>query len=219
MFRILALFAPLLLAGCSVFGVRTVDEPPFVVVDRPAEGVEVRRYQERVAAEVRLGSESGAFRLLFDYISGANEAAEKIAMTAPVEQSGAKIAMTAPVEVDQGDEALVMRFFLPESFTAETAPRPTDPRVTLVVLDEAHIAVTSFTGWWTRAGVARRQAALVDQLTTTAWQAAGPPTAWFYDPPWTLPFFRRNEIAVPVVKRDAAAQPASPTARPEASDA
>ena len=26
----------------------------------------------------------------------------------------------------------------------------------------------------------------------------GDPVAWFYDPPWTLPFLRRNEIAVPV---------------------
>ncbi len=25
-----------------------------------------------------------------------------------------------------------------------------------------------------------------------------PPSAWFYDPPWTLWFRRRNEIAIPV---------------------
>ncbi|HEY2195594.1 MAG TPA: hypothetical protein VGH76_25280 [Actinomycetospora sp.] len=28
----------------------------------------------------------------------------------------------------------------------------------------------------------------------------GEPVAWFYDPPWTLPFRRRNEIAVPVAQ-------------------
>ena len=204
MLRILALFAPLFLAGCSVFGVRTVDEPPFTVVDRPADGIEVRRYRARVAAEVRLaadGSESGAFRLLFDYISGGNAAAETIAMTAPVEQRGEKIAMSAPVEMAPDDEAFVMRFFLPEGFTAETAPRPMDPRVSLVALDEASIAVVGFTGWWTQAGVARRQAALAERLAGTDWQPVGPATAWFYDPPWTVPFLRRNEIAVPVVRR------------------
>lgn len=29
----------------------------------------------------------------------------------------------------------------------------------------------------------------------------GPPVAWFYDPPWTIPMLRRNEIAVPVMQR------------------
>jgi hypothetical protein len=204
MLRLLALVAPFLLAGCTVFGVRTVAEPPFAVVDRPAEGIEVRRYGERVAAEVRLGPEAGesaAFRLLFDYISGANEAAGEIAMTAPVERANGKIAMTAPVEMGRGDEAFAMRFFLPTGYTLETAPRPTNPDVTLVALDEAYVAVTAFSGWWTRAGIARREASLVERLADTAWHPAAPATAWFYDPPWTLPFFRRNEIAVPVVRR------------------
>ena len=206
MLRILALFAPLLLAGCTVFGVRTVAEPPFTVVDRPADGVEVRQYAPRVAAEVRLGAGEGrpegrAFRLLFDYISGANAGERAIAMTAPVEQAGAAIAMTAPVETTQGGDAFVMRFFLPEGFTLATAPEPDDPRVVLVGLAAEHVAVAGFTGWWTQASVARRQAALVDRIGTTDWRPAGPPTAWFYDPPWTLPFLRRNEVAVPVDRR------------------
>ena len=174
-----------------------------------------------MAAEVRLGPEAGegaAFRLLFDYISGANEAPGEIAMTAPVERAGVRIAMTAPVEMGRGDDAFVMRFFLPTGYTLETALRPTNPDVTLVALEEAHVAVTGFTGWWTSAGVARRQAALVERLADTGWRPAGPARAWFYDPPWTLPFFRRNEIAVPVVERDAAAQPPTVTARPVASD-
>ena len=206
MFRFLALIAPLLLAGCTVFGVRTVAEPPFTVVDRPVDGVEVRRYAPRVAAEVRLapgesGPERRAFRLLFAYISGANAGAREIAMTAPVEQSGTAIAMTAPVETGQGDGGFVMRFFLPEGFTLATAPVPDDPRVVLVGLEAEHVAVRGFTGWWTGAGVVRRQADLVALLGETAWQPTGPPTAWFYDPPWTLPFFRRNEVAVPVERR------------------
>ena len=206
MLRILALFAPLFLAGCTVFGVRTVAEPPFTVVDRPVEGVEVRRYAPRVAAEVRLAAgesrpDGRAFRLLFDYISGANAGAREIAMTAPVEQAGTAIAMTAPVEMGQGDDDFVMRFFLPEGFTMATAPEPDDPRVVLIGLEAAHVAVSGFTGWWTRASVARRQADLVGLLGKTAWQPVGPPTAWFYDPPWTLPFFRRNEVAVPVERR------------------
>jgi hypothetical protein len=207
MFRILALFAPLFLAGCSVFGVRTVDEPPYTVVDRLAGGVEIRRYAPRVAAEVRLEergsrSDSQAFRLLFDYISGANAGGREIAMTAPVEQAGTEIAMTAPVEMSEGDDVFVMRFFLPEGLTVESAPVPLRPEVAIVGVPEEHVAVAGFTGWWTERGIARRQAALIDQLAESVWQPAGTPTAWFYDPPWTLPFLRRNEIAVPVQQRN-----------------
>jgi hypothetical protein len=216
MLRILALFAPLLLAGCTVFGVRTVAEPPFTVVDRPVDGIEVRRYTPRVAAEVRFAAgdsrpEGRAFRLLFDYISGANAGGSELAMTAPVEQAGTAIAMTAPVEMGQGGDAFVMRFFLPEGFTVATAPVPDDPRVVLVGLEAEHVAVTGFTGWWTRAGVARRQADLVALLGETPWQPTGAPTAWFYDPPWTLPFFRRNEVAVPVERRGRVASPPAGT--------
>ena len=207
MLKLLALVAPLFLAGCSVFGVRTVAEPPFTVVDRPVDGMEVRRYAPRVAAEVRVAAgegrpESRAFRLLFDYISGANAGEQKIAMTAPVEQAGTEIAMTAPVEMGDQEGDFVMRFFLPEDFTLQTAPEPVDRRVELVELAAEHVAVEGFTGWWTRAGVARRQTALVARLEETAWRPTGPPTAWFYDPPWTLPFFRRNEVAVPVERHD-----------------
>ncbi len=206
MFRILALVAPLFLAGCSVFGVRTVAEPPFTVVDRLADGVEIRRYAPRVAAEVRLeggGSrpDGRAFRLLFDYISGSNAGGREIAMTAPVEQAGTKIAMTAPVEMGDGGDTFVMRFFLPEGFTVENAPEPLRPEVAIVGVPAEHVAVLGFTGWWTTGGIARRQAALQAQLAESAWQPARSPTAWFYDPPWTLPFLRRNEIAIPVEPR------------------
>jgi hypothetical protein len=160
-----------------------------------------------VAAEVRLEergsrSDSQAFRLLFDYISGANAGGREIAMTAPVEQAGTEIAMTAPVEMSEGDDVFVMRFFLPEGFTVESAPVPLRPEVAIVGVPEEHVAVAGFTGWWTERGIARRQADLIDQLAESVWQSAGTPTAWFYDPPWTLPFLRRNEIAVPVEQRN-----------------
>jgi len=29
----------------------------------------------------------------------------------------------------------------------------------------------------------------------------GPVVDWFYDPPWTLPWVRRNEVAVPVAPK------------------
>ena len=46
--------------------------------------------------------------------------------------------------------------------------------------------------------VSRRKRELVETLKPSAWRPAGEPVALFYDPPFALPFLRRNEVAVPV---------------------
>jgi hypothetical protein len=33
-------------------------------------------------------------------------------------------------------------------------------------------------------------------LRDNAIEPAGEPLTWFYDPPWTIPFRRRNEVVV-----------------------
>ncbi len=203
-----AILLPILLAGCTVLGVRSVDEPSFETVQVLENGIGIRHYAPRLAAEAEVeGSGSDAqrraFRLLFAYISGANSGGEKIAMTALVEEqpAGREIAMTAPVETAATADGLVMRFFLPSGLELETAPQPTDPAVRLAPVAAQDVAVQRFTGWWTEPGLARRKAALVENLASTGWTPIGPPVGWFYDPPWTLPFLRRNEVVVPVERR------------------
>ena len=55
-------------------------------------------------------------------------------MTVPVTQS-VKIDMTAPVTQSKKDGKLVMQFYLPSKFTINTAPKPTNRKVSLVVLE------------------------------------------------------------------------------------
>lgn len=187
------------LAGCSVVGARSAPEPAWEAAGRIGETVEIRRYAPRSAAEVSdAGGRDGAFGLLFRYISGANRGGAKIAMTAPVAtDEPERLAMTAPVAT----QGMAMRFFLPEGVTAETAPVPTDPRVRIVELPAQDMAVLRFSGLRTDAAVAGRTAELMAALEGSPWRATGPAEAWFYDPPWTLPPFRRNEIAAPVERR------------------
>ena len=83
------------------------------------------------------------FGILADYIFGNNQAAEKIAMTAPVtqrpsanddDQAGTRIEMTAPVTqrpAQTDGDSFIISFVMPERFTLETVPRPNDPRVSL----------------------------------------------------------------------------------------
>ncbi|MEQ8965631.1 MAG: heme-binding protein [Azospirillaceae bacterium] len=219
---ILAALAALVLAGCSVVGVRSgTEEPRYSVVERVrgVEGVEIRRYAPRLAAEtVVAGGEEEArnvgFRRLAGYIFGDNRASETIAMTAPVAQEAVgseKIAMTAPVaqEPAPGDAGgWVIRFFMPAEYTAETLPVPTDPQVAIVEVPDETVAVRKFSGSRSPQAVAREAQILRDALDGSGWRAEGPAVAWFYDPPWTLPFLRRNEVAIPVAADDDAAAPA-----------
>jgi len=58
--------------------------------------------------------------------------------------------------------------------------------------------VLRFSDVATDAAVAAHRAALLAAPTGTRWRPAGEAVTWFYDPPWTLPPLRRNEVAVPV---------------------
>ena len=198
----------LLIAGCSVFGNRSgYEQPGYKVVASLGESTEIRAYVPRVAAEARVENEDldegrdAAFRLLFDYITGSNRTAAKIAMTVPVESTGTseKIAMTAPVESSRtGDNRVYMRFFLPARFDRETAPRPLDPRITIVDVPVQTVAVLRFSGFGGEDTVAEKKRELLRSLATTSWKPLSDSVVYFYDPPWTLPFFRRNEVVVAV---------------------
>lgn len=202
----------------GIFGIRIYEEPRFTVLDRLDAGIEVRRYEPRLAAEVdEPGTDeegrSRAFSLLFEYIAGANvgpERGEKIAMTAPVEvaRRSQKVAMTVPVETSREGPGTRMRFFLPAKYTLASAPTPTDPRVRLVEVPAESIAVMRFSGLADDGDVARRRDAMLEALATSDWTVAGDVTTLFYDAPFTLPFVRRNEVSVAVVPRDAADTPA-----------
>lgn len=205
--RLPAILSSLLLGACSVMGIRSgTEEPAFAVVDRVGE-VEIRRYAPRIAAETEVpGGEEEArnegFRRLAGYIFGGNAGRDRIAMTAPVAQApGERVAMTAPVAQQGGDGAWRIRFFMPARFTMETLSRPNDPRVVLVTVPEETVAVLRFSGIPRAAAVAERGAALTAALESGAWAPAGPVQAWFYDPPWTVPALRRNEVIVPVARR------------------
>ncbi len=204
--KMATLASSITLAACSVVGVREAEEPAHSVVAR-MNGVEIRAYAPRIAAETTVeGTEmearSTGFRRIAGYIFGGNTKGGSIAMTAPVAQSGGtSIAMTAPVaQAVGGANAWSIRFFMPAKYTLETLPRPNDPLVRLVPVPGETMAVLRFTGSTDPATIASRQTALREALRSTPYKPSGEVVAWFYDPPWTLPPFRRNEVAVPVTE-------------------
>lgn len=195
-----------LTAGCSVFGGKAAEEPAYAVV-RAEAPFEIRDYppiavaQTVVQAENRRAATREGFGRLFDYISGANAGSTEIDMTAPVIQSesapaGEMIAMTAPVLQSGDADGLVTAFVLPDGMTATTAPQPTDPQVSLATLPGRRAAVIRFSGSFGAEGIAENRDRLAAWLDTEGiahkgdWQAAG------YNPPWTVPALRRNEVLV-----------------------
>ncbi|QUR66832.1 SOUL family heme-binding protein [Mycobacterium spongiae] len=209
--RIAALLTQLGEAAGFVVGLRLgIEEPPHTV-ETTLDGLQIRRYGPRIAAETLVedteeGSRNRGFRTLAGYIFGGNHADSKIAMTAPVSQNqangGQRIAMTAPVAQEAGpDDGWVIRFFMPATWTLDTLPAPNDDAVKLVELPAEDFAVLRFTGARGPRAVKSRTEELLRRLRDTDFRQAGPAVAWFYDPPFTIPCLRRNEVAVPVTRR------------------
>ena len=120
-------------------------------------------------------------------------------MTVPVQAtSGEEIAMTTPVQAAAESGKTTLRFFFPGGYTPETAPEPLDPRIEIKALPETTLAVRTYSGSTGEERLREEQAALLEALEGSGWQAAGEPSAMFYDPPWTLWFARRNEAVIPV---------------------
>ena len=174
------------------------EEPPYDVVFK-ADGYEVREYDDRIAAQVSSQTRSNkAFRTLFKYISGANQSAEKVSMTIPVAQSE-KIEMTVPVTQGAESDVGYMQFFLPSSYTLETAPKPTDPSVEVIKVEGGYYAVYSYSGRANDKNAKDAEAQLLDRLGRDGVTVTSEVIRATYNGPLTLPFNRRNEAMVRIV--------------------
>ena len=187
----------------ATFGVNLgTEQPPYSVIARIRNDIEIRAYEKRIVPETTVAASArrSAFQIVAGYIFGANRGRKQIAMTSPVEISspGVKIAMTSPVEIKKSESALVMRFFMPSGYSLKDLPEPLDAQVKLVELESTTVAVLRFSGSGSDATVSRHTEELLNALKATQFRVTGAATAFFYNPPWTIPFMRRNEIAVPV---------------------
>jgi hypothetical protein len=184
------------------------EQQPYEVLER-FDGFELRRYPPHLVAEVELDGSfedagNGAFRRLFAYITGQNEAQRSVAMTAPVVQEPTireKVAMTAPVVQTEGaGGGYVVAFVLPASMTLETAPVPTNPDVRLRAVPERVAAAMAYSGRWTRSAYERRLAELQDAVLAAGFVPVGPPRFARFDPPFKPWFLRRNEVVQDVTR-------------------
>ena len=156
------------------------EEPEYKLI-KSTDVYEIRQYQDRLAVETTQSqSQNGAFIRLFNYISGSNESSSKIAMTVPVIQS-------------KDSNGASMIFFLPKSFTKQSAPLPDGDDVKLITIKGGFYAVTKYSGRSTDQNFIKHSALLFEALRTDNILTIGDPMMATYNGPFTLPFLRRNE--------------------------
>jgi hypothetical protein len=193
--------AALLASACATHG---VEEPAFTL--RQSDGdFEIRTYVPVIVAETTLRGDHNktlfeGFGPLADYIFAKGREGETIAMTAPVTQRPREtIAMTAPVTQQKASgDAWTVSFTMPASYTLDTLPAPVNPDVKLVQLPARTMAVVRFSGVAGDRARAKAQRTLLEKVAAQNLTPVGEPEFAYYDPPWTLPFFRRNEVMVQV---------------------
>ena len=194
-----------------------IEEPKYEVVTADAQ-FEVRHYVPILIAETIVegdmdAASSKGFRLIADFIFGNNQQSDsdkkaKIAMTAPVtlEPQSSKIAMTAPVTVEpQAAESSMktaktwrINFVMPSQYTLATIPKPKNNAVTLREVPSKYFIVHKYSGFNTVSRVQSKTDEAVEWATKRSYKIIGTPQLSRYDPPWTLPMFRRNEIMIEI---------------------
>lgn len=202
---LLWVIAALLMLGAAIWGaiVSNVEQARYQVVDRN-DNTEIREYPSAIVAETEVSGERNeaigqGFRTIADYIFGNNTSAQKVAMTAPVTQQRVEeLAMTAPM-TQQGDGLTWrVRFFMPAGLTIKTLPRPNNPSVKLKELSDKRFAVIRFSGVASQESLKLHTEELNRFVREKHLNALSSPAYAFYNPPWTLPFLRRNEVMVEI---------------------
>ncbi len=166
---------------------RAATETPHYSVVRTDGKFEIRDYPALTVATTPMESRDTdrGFRRLFGFISGKNEDA-------------AKIAMTAPVLIETAPEKRTMSFIMPRDFAKNGVPLPAGEEVVLGNIPAARFAALRFRGGRsekTERDAVGRLEAWVDAQNLTG---VGSPIFAFYDPPWTPVFLRRNEVLIRV---------------------
>ena len=205
-----ALAAAVLLfsSGCSLVGINNVEEAAYTVLSKD-DNFELRNYEPMVIVETTIDDDfdnagNKAFRRLFAYISGNNISNSEIAMTVPViadqveTSPGTEIAMTAPVLQESSQGGWRYAFVLPADLTIDTAPEPVEDNVRLAQIPAMKVAVVQFSGFSSEESMQNKTSELNDWISANDLTPLSEPRWAGYNPPWTIPFLRRNEVMIDV---------------------
>ena len=187
--------------GAAMIGpiMSNVEVPAYKILKKE-QNIEIRQYPPLIIAEVktagsRQDSIGNGFRILADFIFGNNEGEKQLSMNGPItQQQGIKIAMTAPVQQEKTDTEWAISFIMPSKFSIDTIPNPINDRIKIIQIPSKRYAVITFSGRSTEANLTKHTNELEIYMNGSSYSKVGNAKYAFYNPPWTLPFLRRNEV-------------------------
>jgi hypothetical protein len=194
----------LILSACSVVGIRQSEQPDYYSLLTDG-AFEIRLYSESLIAETTIEGDyktagDQSFRRLAGFIFGNNTRRESVAMTSPVYQEAASesIAMTIPVFQEADSQVWRMSFIMPKNYQVETLPVPIDSTIRIKKLEKRKVAVMSYSGSLNQESISEHAKQLIDWLNSRSIKMISKPKSAAYDPPWTIPTLRHNEIHIEI---------------------
>lgn len=180
-----------------------VEQPKYEVISSQGD-IEIRQYQPMIIAEVAIDGKrkeaiKSGFKILAGYIFGDNKSRENISMTAPVrQQSNEKISMTAPVRQQEVLGRWKISFVMPSQYGISTMPIPDHKDISIEKIDSKKYAVIKFSGMNSDQNIHFHENKIKKYLSENKIQSISSSIYAFYNPPWTLPFLRRNEVMIEI---------------------
>ena len=199
--KIIILIVATILVGALATGpiMSNVETPSYKVIQSKGK-IEIREFDPMVIAEVQLVGRrkdaiSSGFKLLADYIFGNNISRENVNTTATIQRPASeKIAMTAPVQQQLANNSWLVSFVMPSEYNLEDLPNPKNIEVKLKNVPVKRFVTIQFSGTSSDENLAKHKKLLVEFIETNSISVTGTPKYAFYNPPWTLPLMRRNEV-------------------------
>jgi len=181
------------------------EEPEFILIFKN-ENFEIRQYSSKILAQVTVlgdfdDATSNGFKVLADYIFGNNLSLDgntKIEMTAPVvlEPISEVIKMTAPILAEGENKKWVVSFVMPKEYSLDTLPKPNNKDISISSIPPQKYAVVVFSGLVRESNYDEQINLLNYYVVNKNLVTVGKVQIARYNPPWTLPFFRRNELMI-----------------------
>ena len=189
---LLSLLLAVLMTGFSVGPIMSRVEVPEFIINLTHDNIEIREYKPMLIAEIEVkGSRevaiSEGFKVLADFIFGNNIKKNKIKMTAPVIQQSS-------------DKGWIVSFVMPKSYNIDTLPRPVNKDINIKEIPEKKMAVITFNGRSEKKNILKHESKLLEFLDKNSFRYNKNTIYAFYNPPWTLPVLRKNEVMFEIIK-------------------